>query len=227
MLTPEVTIPGDYFWYATDQEPEVKIRNGADFANTPPRSDMTPIQVHRWLEQGNEGGPIGSWVIAERFWVRRGDFVGRTDVMVEAPYWNKNKQAFEIFNLPQVARGKKAPKGVIKSGLPVNLTTAPPSLVVDYDGGPRLNVRIGKESVSSDASAVDMLVLTPEGDLIVRNSRRDTDPEAPEGEERNERYEQWRDRLAELRAGGGRPALPGMMGPGMMPMPGGVPGGMP
>jgi hypothetical protein len=224
MLSPEVTIPGDYFWYATDQDPEVKIRNGADFAG-PQRADMAPIQVHRWLERPNEGdSPIGTWAIAERFWVRRGDVVGRTNVMVEVPLWNKNKQAFEIANLPQVARGKKAPKAVINSGLPVSLTTTPPSLIVDFDGGQRSNVRVGKDLVSNDASAVEMLVLTPEGDLVVRHSRRDTDPEAPEGDERNERYEQWRDRLAELRAGGGRPA----MGPGMMmPMPGGAAGGMP
>ena len=221
MVTPEITIPGDYHWYVTDTTPDPKIRNGADFNVPVGRSDLAPVQVHRWVDRAthdNQEYTVGSWIIAERFWARRGDPIGRQGVWVEAPVWYRNKQAFEIGQNVQAARKKPAPGSVLTTGLPVDLMTNPPALIVDFDGGKRDSVKVGKEFVS-DTSAIDMLVLTPEGKLVLRNSRHDTDAELPAGQERSERFETWREYLRELRQGGRAVAPAGP--PGMVPpMPG-------
>ena len=72
-----------------------------------------------------------------------------------------------------------------------------------------------------DASAVEVLALTPDGRLVLRNSRLDADPDnSTAGAERRDRYDQWRERLNDLRAPAGAPGgavppgVPGPMGEG-------------
>jgi hypothetical protein len=200
-FTPPITIPHDYYWYVNDTVPDPKIRGGADYTG-PKDRDMAPVQVHRWMEKSNNQDTVGSWIIAERFWSRRGDPIGRKDVLVEAPQWNKPRQMFEVANQPQRAKGKKPPPDkVVTEGLVVEMVEYPPTLIVDYTGGRRTNVRVGKEYVDQDTSAIDMLALLPDGRLVMRNQRVDSDPEFAAGQERQQRFDQWRDRLKELRDG--------------------------
>jgi hypothetical protein len=210
-ITPEISIPVDYAWYAVDQTPEMNIKNGAHFTPVPTsRTDVTPIQVHRWIDRVSASPmEIGDWAIAERIYTRRGEPIGKPDIMVEVPLWNKSQQTFLIGDVA-VALGKaklkkapaKATKELIISGLQVDLTTAPPAILIDFEGGRKTN----------DSAAADVLVLTPEGKLVVRNSRADAETETAGGGERRERFEQWRDRNKEIRhgnAGGAAPAMPG------------------
>lgn len=228
-ITPEITIPGDYNWYVVDQQPEIRIRDGADY--TPPiyRTDMwAPIQVHRWLDRvpDAEAFPhlVADWAIAERLYVRRGESVGREKVMIEMPEWRPALQTFEIGVSVQQTKSKTklpTPKDAPQiTGLPVNLLTNPPAIVVDFDGGKRasfpIEKRDGTKDFVSDASAVDILVLTPDGKLVVRNSRHDTDPETHAGAQREERFRLVRERLTELRhsgGGGGGIEMPSGLGP--------------
>ena len=203
-ITPEIRIPSDYAWYAIDQTPEMNIRKGADFLTlSPSRTDVTPIQVHRWIERVNASiSDIADWAIAERVYTRRGEPIGRPDIMIEVPLWNKFQQAFLIGDVA-VAQGRtkikktatKATKELITSGLQIDLTTAPPSILVDFEGGRKTN----------DSAASDVLVLTPEGKLVLRNSRADSDADTVAGAQRRDRFEQWRDRNKEIRSGNSGP----------------------
>lgn len=218
-ITPEIRIPVDYAWYAIDQTPEMNIKGGAAFTAVPPsRTDVTPIQVHRWIERVNSSiSDIGDWAIAERIYTRRGEPIGKPDIMVEVPLWNTNQQTFLIGDVAQ-ALGKtkakkpapKATKELITSGVQIDLTTAPPSLLIDFEGGRKTN----------DAAAAEVLVLTPEGKLVLRNSRNDADLESAPGAERRDRFEQWRDRNKEIRNGHSGPG-PVMPNPMNMPKAGG------
>ena len=210
--TDDIYVGKEFFIYAADQSPRNKIVGGADHGEA--RSDgsvyygswRTAFQIHRWVPRFTQGldMAIADWAIAERLLVRRGDTVGRHDVMIEVPVWNKAREAFEIGFLPKV---DKKSKDRNYSGLPIHyLLDGPPPLLVDFDGGWKNNVKIGNVTVNKDESAVDALILTPEGKLIVRNSRIDTDPATTRGEERKERYESWFGRLREIfgqGAGGG------------------------
>lgn len=234
VVSPAITIPGDYFFYATDQTPEVKIKGGAD-SNAAPNANpnTTPIQVHRWL--GKVPDPrsgtdwlTADWAIAERLYTRRGEPIGRHEVLIEMGTWNMQQQMFEIGVSGRAARAlPKAPQPnkaePIATGIPVDLVTVPPALVVDFDGGRKTNFerRDRSKEFMEDFSAVELLVLMPDGRLVLRNSRIDSDTEMPAGAERHDRFVFWRDRIASLRqnraaAGAGvedGPMMPGGKGP--------------
>lgn len=235
VATPAITIPYDYHWYAVDQAPEVKINKGADYKNPPFGVETVPIQVHRWVEKtidANGEYTSADWAIAERLHQRRGESIGRQRVMIELPIWRLTMQAWQIGDSVQAAVGKRKPAGAgkadpIDAGIPIDLVTAPPTIIVDFDGGKKgsFEKRDGSREYINDTSAVDVLALTPSGKLVLRNSRIDSDPEIPAsvreiavGAERKDRYDLWRQRLAELRAGHGAaaaaPAMPGGAKPG-------------
>jgi hypothetical protein len=211
VVSPAITIPGDYFFYATDQAPEVKIKGGAHSGPAPFSPETTPIQVHRWLGKvPDRSGPdwlTADWAIAERLHTRRGDPIGGHEVVIEMGTWNMPYQMFEIGisgraarNLPKAPQPNKAEP--IASGIPVDLIAAPAAVVVDFDGGKLTGFqrRDGGREFIQDTSAVELLVMMPDGKLVVRNSRIDSDPETPAGAERHDRFTFWRDRIAGLRS---------------------------
>lgn len=208
--TPAITIPEEYQFYVADQKPIKAIQGGADSAVAKP--DQTAVQVHRWVERSGLGTEIDTtiadWAIAERQLVRRGEYIGRNEpIFVEVPVWNKSRNAFEIGFLPQAVK-KTAGKAV--TGLPVNFVPRKGQpLVVDFEGGKRAK----PAHPVQDESAVEVLVLTPEGKLMVRNSRIDSDTEYPDGNERITRYNAWVGRIRQLATGGapgggGGPKMP-------------------
>jgi len=73
--------------------------------------------------------------------------------MIEMPEWNKYQQAFQIAEsaLNAAKKGKKAqpPKGKeIASGVPVNLVSVPPSILVDFEGGRKQSVAIAGTNIT-------------------------------------------------------------------------------
>ncbi|MBI3408118.1 MAG: hypothetical protein HY040_07150 [Planctomycetes bacterium] len=203
-VTPEVRVPPEYHFYAVDQQPEVPIRDGPDFKLDNPggRTPRVPIQVHRWVESiPKEFLNIGDWAVAERLLVRKGDFIGRNGVYVEMPVWMESKDKFELYSAP---RGPKArPGDKFNIGVPVDFQG--PSLLVDFSGGRK----------DRDESAVEVLVLTPEGKLVVRNSRIDAEDDNPIGKDRKVRYDAWREHVSSLRSGGGASGRGGVVMPGL------------
>ncbi|MFO0866085.1 MAG: hypothetical protein U0744_15805 [Gemmataceae bacterium] len=223
-ITPDATIPGEHQFYAVDQMPSQKLQGGSNYEVS--KGETVAVQIHRWIDQFTDPQGlfhiIGDWAIAERLLVRRGEPIGRLSVMVEVPEWSKAKQAFEIKYSapPQVKKLPASQKDLARSGIPIDFIAAfPPPMLVDFDGGKqehRFATLPGYPNVK-DESAVDVLILGPNGKLIVRNSRIDGNPDLPAGKERQDRVNQWHDRVQEAKNVGA--TLPGS-GPGM---PGGSP----
>lgn len=232
IVTPEIRIPSEYHYYAVDQQLLDKGEKGSSKeVAAAAKNEQTTLQIHRWFDiakdqlNGREYA-IGDWAVADRMLVRRGEFIGQYQLRTEVPVWNKEKGAFEVPEA-QVQDSKK--KTVTKEGIPLDFMPpldpaikgdVKPPLLVDFEGGRRDNVRIGKDSVR-DESAIDVLIMTPEGKLTVRNSGYDADPKSRGGRVRKERLELWREHVHQAQAGGADrgnqpgPGLPGAPGVGL------------
>ena len=220
-VTPDTTIPGEHYFYAVDQMPSLRLQGGSNYEQT--KGETVPVQIHRWIDQFTDPQglfhTIGDWAIAERLLVRRGEPIGRPSVMVELPEWSKGKQSFEIKYSapPQLKKLPASQKDLARSGIPVDFqVTFPPPMLVDFDGGKqehRFGTLPGYPNVK-DESAVDVLILSPNGKLIVRNSRIDGNPELPAGKERQDRVNRWHERVMDAKNSGmaapaGGPGMPG------------------
>lgn len=207
-FTPWVTVPGETYFYAVDQLafPEktesTPGKEGTDKDKVD--ADKTVVQIHRWLEKSG-GRLIGDWAVAERLSIRRGDIIGRPRVLVEVPEWDAKRSQFEL--------GFHAEKGNKKTpGIPVSFSFGdPPPVLVDFVGG-KHDYRLGKTNIQKEDAAVEMLVLTPDGSLVVRNSRVDSDPTTDIGRFRQMHYSRWRNRVRAVRelppaSGTGNPFL--------------------
>ncbi|HLJ92408.1 MAG TPA: hypothetical protein VKU02_04365 [Gemmataceae bacterium] len=195
-VVPKVEVPRDIYYYAIDEKPA---------------RDNTIIQVHRWVESlfkdpQNEQTQtyVGDWSIAEKLPVRRGEYLGRF-AETKVPLWNIEKEDWELgFN----------PKNRRDQNLPVDFTVRTsraldPALLVDYRGGKDHREPIEyrtpdsnkpKINVATDSVPVQLLVLTPEGKLIVHNQ-----PDDNSNEERIARHKAWKDWIAEVQSGRRKP----------------------
>jgi len=111
--------------------------------------------------------------------------------------WNPSRRSFEVIYDRKPAKSKQA-----TGGIDFSQEKAP--LVVDFTGS------------AKDEGPLEMLFLGPDGKLLVRNSRVDSDPESQEGRTRLDRWRTWRERFELLRrsqptgtTGGVPPKLPG------------------
>jgi hypothetical protein len=216
---PPVTVPYDTQVYAVD---ELALRPGKDgFSKRgnnmlvrkerEARKSLNPagggngvaVQIHRWVDEvTNPAFSLGEWLVAERVLVRPGEFIGR-DVEVQVPKWNLENQSYDILYPPKVFnRGKPKEKRVPEKGVDVDFTAKgeselPAALLVDFSGGPRQQMKVGNER-PGDSSATELLILEPDGKLVVRNNLEDSDPSTPRGRERAERHQEWKDRIEKL-----------------------------
>jgi hypothetical protein len=170
------------------------------------------LQLHRWFDKG---GPqldllISDWAVADAVVVRKGEPIGNTNTVVKIPTWSNGRGAFEMRTTPV---GKISMPGVSLDFVPPAMAAegkridgvAP--LLVDFAGGHK-NVKFGTTTVIEEA-AMDVLILTPDGRLIVHNSRADTDAKVKDGTEegtsRQKRVVEWRAR-SQAPADGDAPA---------------------
>lgn len=230
VTTPEIKVPGEYFYYAVDQDPHKDVQGGSDKGKIRSQDGqlVAPVQIHRWVKETFTQGikhVVGDWAIAERLLVRKGEVLGRKNVMVQVPIWNKYTGMFEIGNI-SVAQAPKKGKGneVVTGGLPVDFTTdfsrTPPPMapvLVDFTGGRRDNVRFPGLSGVTEEAARSLLILSPDGKLEVHHQRVDTADRT-----RQNRVQSWLDRLRNLSPAGAPGTTPG--GPGSTPGLPGLPG---
>lgn len=145
--------------------------------------ELPVVQIQTWMQQilldGNKREPLGAWVLGE-IPVNRGEFIGKKQ-LISLPLWSAEKVKFLLQTLPKykVANAKEQPKGVL-----VDFTTS--MMCVDFEGG-KTKQTFGQRNVE-DESAVEMLILRPDGSIFVRNSGQDAD-EA----DRVEREKGWND----------------------------------
>jgi hypothetical protein len=206
-LDQTVTMPPETVYYAIDEKkisPEEKQKHKSDKnsplydmwnAQEPPRDHYAVFQLHRWLEKTSVGGAesfIGDWAIADRVFVARGEFVGRT-VKVDLPVWKFAQDSYVLPAEDQSQKGRR--KGRVRSGVEVNFgqgNAESETILLDFEGG---NVSI-REPRLSDTSAIEVLMLSPDGKLLARNSDKDA-----KDKERKDRRAKAQKRIQEIRAG--------------------------
>ena len=214
--TPTITIPHEYSLYAADQQ---MIDEGAGQmpkkgqATVDPKTrDMTAFQIHLWAKRERDftkgqDHDIGDVVIAERILVRRGDQIG-VGAYVKIASWNRVKNSLDIPSYNELfPKDKKNPAKIYGAFLNMQPTVAgieegvrkevklPPPVLVDFFGGKRTKPG---SNVVEEETAVESLIMTPDGQLFVRNSRIDTDTATPLGREREERVQENRRHFNEL-----------------------------
>jgi hypothetical protein len=212
-LTPTVTMPSDFLYYAIDQlhyQPKFETKltgtNTIDYKSYNP-NEKVPIQIHRWVGTFRDEGvvrQVSDWVIAERLLLQRGEEIARREVHVETPIWVETRGQFEMGNRGGKVKAKSAAG---KTGIAVDFSPShAPDVLVDFEGGKR-PYQHPRGSVNDEASQ-ELLILNSDGKLIVRNSRDDSydvgwktdeDLDNRQARERRARYETWRERLRDYR----------------------------
>jgi hypothetical protein len=196
-----VVVPPELVYYAVDQKKVDSSYKGIN-ANVPVNKDQIVLQIHRWLvdalpkKNSDTFVPVGEWSIAERMVVTKGEYVGRKQ-KVDVAIWRHTQEAFSL------ATNSKNPKN---TGIDIDFAhEGSDSILVDFEGGKvdykRLaGVKDDKpvyEDVK-DEMATEVLLLSPEGNLLSHNSKIDA-----EDKERIERLKAWRERIKEVREGKG------------------------
>lgn len=206
-LPQTVSVPPETVYYIVDQK-YLKETKGEKHAAESPQAKMwkndpsrggnqVVFQLHRWVESApidvkGEPVPIGDWAIADRVLVSRGDFIAQT-VKVDLPVWKYTQDAFV---LPAEDQKARKVRGKVPSGVSVNFgeeNSDTQTILVDFEGGKET---IGGEAKLSDTSAIEVLMLSPDGKLRARNSAEDA-----ADEKRVERREEVQKRIEDLREG--------------------------
>jgi hypothetical protein len=218
----QVKVPPDLHYYAVDQLDLDGGRNKYKGINrdVSVTKDRTALQLHRWLEGfapkgSTETMPVGEWVVAERVLINRGEYVGGRQ-RIEFPYWRPTQEQFVIATEPGATR--RAP-GVMVSFRPTR-PDGRDTVLVDFDGGNLDYKRVvsrdedGKPKYQPvrDASASEVLLLTPDGKLLAHEGAEDAKDKV-----RIDRLKQVHDRIKEVKnpgngGGGGKPGEPGKPG---------------
>ncbi len=184
---PEVfTAPTDYFLYAHDSaeyaDASTKLidANGKEapfrkFLEVDEVKDgrRAVVEIQRWMPsvrlENSKVEPIGTWVVA-KVPVGPGEFIGKRQFL-ELPLWSGGLGNYVLRELAGGLRifGIKDPKHQPK-GWPMAFRS--PSILIDFDGG-KVRPRINDRDVADDADS-ELLILQPDGKLLVRNSGADT-----------------------------------------------------
>jgi len=201
-------------YYAVNQAEAEKLANSSakysdrfsrDTNLKPDR--VTFFQAHRWVEFVRRAGdrsadqlPVGEWAVAERFPVYRGEYVGRSE-RVEVPCWMPN---LEKFIIPTESGASKADPGVTVSfGFNAG-GEQPEAILVDFDGGAvAYNRVVGRKGDKvetkrlPDASAGEVLMLSPDGKLLLHESALDV-----ADKDRQKRLKEFKTRVREVKESG-------------------------
>jgi hypothetical protein len=221
------TVPDTYHLFAVDQflvdqmglnkEKDAKlIKNMENHRQTKDMDGNHAIlQLQRWFATGGSLNEylISDWAMVERLVVRKGEPIGKPDMVEMIPTWNKGKGAYEMrTTVQQVGKTSSSKKGVPLDFVP--MTVMPDKrvdrvqpMLVDFEGGRKSTLKLGMAGF--EEAAMDVLILAPDGRLIVQNSRADIDARISDGTEdgttRQERVLTWRARNKDAESTGGVP----------------------
>ena len=181
-LAQTLTVPRESHLFAYDpvkygddvQAQYAKQKTMQERFTLPAGNTHTVVQKLTWLEQvrvdsgTNQREPVGAWVAAEMP-VARGAYVGRK-TYVKLPLWSSEENRYQLRELSseKVGKGKDAstPKGWLVEEFVGR------DVLVDFDGG-RVTTRVpGKSQLTEDVNT-ELLIVRPDGRLVVRNSKDD------------------------------------------------------
>jgi hypothetical protein len=174
-LVPKVTVPYDTVWYATDDKAE---------------RDRAQVQIHTWLpaiqtDPRNDKSLIGvgDWTVWDKAPVHRGEYIGRTHNS-KVPVWIMDKETYDYARNAQTHSQNVPVDFTVRRGLKNES-----ALLIDYEGGKIGSARVNGKLVS-DESQLQLLVLAPDGRLLVHNNLDDTNRP-----ERKLTLQRWKDAL--------------------------------
>jgi hypothetical protein len=204
-LKQTVFVPKETFYYVVDEKQSVTRK---EMTQIPPESaqaelwkknanpEQVVMQFHRWVEwtarsrKDAELVPVGDWTIADRVLVARGEYIGRKE-KVDIPIWIYTRNAFIL----PVENPKEKARLKVKTGIDVDFGEENPEsnlILVDFEGG-RVNIPSSKVD---DTCPIEVLMMSPDGKLLARNSLKDTNDAA-----RQKRRDEVLKRVQEVRAG--------------------------
>jgi hypothetical protein len=191
----DVVVPPETFFYAVDQKVLEKDYRGQNRDYSIQKDRQVMVQLHKWVyslpmptdieSKVEKKVEIGEWVVAERVPVARGEYVVGNQ-RVQVPVWKASKERFVL--MTDKYSGKYP-------GVSVDFSQADDTdlVLVDFTGGQVKYDRGGKATISDQAST-EVLVLSPDGRLLVHDSANDVkDPQ------RVERVRAYRERIKEVK----------------------------
>jgi hypothetical protein len=199
-----VTVPGDTFLYVVDEQALALKENpkepykGMNWNARPDANKQVVLQIHKWLsfyewappKSSVTFFPVGDWVVGERIFATRGEYVGLKKVMTHVPIWSPEKSEFILAGKPVRGRPGTDTRPAEEVGY-IEAGKAP--LLVDFEGG-TMTYHHGAPPPKSDdgtpaeepkpstggtatdvkaPAATEVLLLTPEGKLVARSSAED------------------------------------------------------
>jgi len=190
-------------YYAVDQkglEPRDSKRKFDDI-RSPDGKHQTVLQIHKWLntvspKRDAPSFAVGDWSVAEREVVYRGERIGQVHT-VEIPFWMFDQSQFILMTNPAERLSKDKHKIHVSFGATNN-----DAVLVDFtdpvvsykrtaeskeDGGAPVQLEV------KDTAPQEVLVLSPEGKLLVHNTDADKDDK-----ERKERLAAWRKKIEDM-----------------------------
>ena len=189
---PKIDVPLDTFWYAVDSRAV---------------PEKVTLQMHRWVDytqpandmQASTAIPVADWSILEKEPTYRGDYIGRM-ATVELPVWSTENETYEMYHV----KGRQ-------SKIPVDFAVKEagaksPAVLVDFNGGKKSTAK-GWGKTQTEDVPLELLVLNPDGRLVVRNSVDDE-----ENPERTTRETDWKEWVTKVKMGGRQRAPTGAAG---------------
>jgi hypothetical protein len=190
-------------YYAVDQkglEPR-DSKHKFDDIRLPDGKHQIVMQIHKWLntvsaKRDAPSFPVGDWSVAEREVVYRGERIGQVHT-VEVPFWMFDQAQFVLMTNPAERLTKDKHKIHVSFGATNN-----DAVLVDFtdpvvwykrtteskeDGGAPVQLEV------KDTVPQEVLVLSPEGKLLVHNTEADKDDK-----ERKDRLAAWRKKIEDM-----------------------------
>jgi hypothetical protein len=142
---------------------------------------LAVLQVHRWLQfaptrdtRQDSELIVGEWTVAERMPVYRGEYVGHKE-RVEVPVWQYWREQFAIAQDSSTNARKGAPGIEVDFGFGRSGPTGTDGIVVDFDSGRGHAYQRGadKKQRIADTCAQEVLLLSPDGNLMLLEGGRD------------------------------------------------------
>ena len=202
-----VVVPSECIFYVVDEK---RINKRDKPSENDPRWEMwdrdaapgrdVVLQLHRWVEEmpiGSRGDktmlPVGDWVIADRVVVARGEYVSRR-LKVDLLIWK-----FPLDSFVLACEDYERAHGKVRTGIKVDFgqdeEKGKETILVDFEGGRRVYQLLREPGLIEDTSRTEVLMLSPDGKLLARNSAADE-----RSVERLARRARWRRQVEALKA---------------------------
>jgi hypothetical protein len=174
-----VHVKPELVYYAVDQK-DLEPRHRGPHYNERVRANQVVLQAHKWIDSiplATSKNPllVGEWAVAERMPVYKGEYIGRKE-RIELPVWRTTLEEFVIAT-DSTTRVRQV--GIaVDFGYPGDRQ----AILVDAEGGTASYDKVVKRTEDNvvtkpltDTLAEEVLLLSPDGKLLLREGSQDVD----------------------------------------------------